>query len=125
MKTLLRDRKKVYYALPTGKQKQTDAYGNYTGETVNTYADPVCYDRLSAPKPGGLVETQAFGLSDAYLTAFVTHDMSCPIGTETRLWVDRRPYDTQGNLTPHTHVVKRVWTTLHAIRIEAEEVSVS
>lgn len=125
MKTLLRDRKIVYYALPTGTAKQTDAYGNYTGETIATYADPVRYEKLSAAKPLGVIKTEAFGLATAYSTTLVTSDMSCPISTETRLWIDREPYDSQGNLVPHTHVVKRVWPTIRVISIVVEEVSVS
>ena len=125
MKTLLRNRKTVYYALPTGKVKQTDAYGNYTGETVESYADPVKYERLSARNMTGVINSETFGLADAYESSFVTSDMSCPITEDTRLWIDTAPYDKDGNLLPHDHVVKAIIPTINAIRILVDNVSVS
>lgn len=125
MKTLLRDRKVVYYALRTGSAKQYDAYGNYTGEDAPTYGTPTKYDRLSAQLPKGSIALKAFGLADEYTETYATHDMNCPIQMDTILWVDALPTDGNGNAVPHTHVVKAILPTVNAIRIVLENVSVS
>lgn len=125
MRTLLRDRKIIYYANPTGTADQTDVYGNITGVLSVAYGDPVKYDRLSAENPKGYVKLETFGLSEAYNITLVTHDMNCPVTSESHIWMNKAPYDGEGNLVPHTHVVKRIWKTTNAVRIEFEEVSVS
>lgn len=125
MKTLLRNRKTVFYALPTGKERLTDAYGNYTGETVQTYADPVRYDRLSGANPAGAYKTEPYGIVPDYTETYVTTDLCCPITADTRLWIGVCPYDRDDNLRPYTHLVRRVLRTINVIRIEVDEVSVS
>lgn len=125
MKTLLRDRKIVYYANPDTVADQTDSFGNITGVPKITYGTPTKYERLSAANPSGLIKLEQFGLSTNYGTTFVTADMNCPIKEDTHLWINTLPYDGNGNLLPHDHVVKRVWKTINAIRVEVEEVSVS
>lgn len=125
MKTLLRNRKTIWYALPSATQKLYDSYGNYTGETVETYHDPVKYEKLSAQSVKGTIAAEAFGLADQYLPTYVTADMSCPITMDTRLWIDSAPYDSSNNLLPHTHVVKAILPTINAIKIVTESVSVS
>ena len=125
MKTLLRDRKVVYYAQWTGETKQHDAYGNYTGETAPTYGTPTRYDRLSAQLPKGSISLKAFGLADEYTDTYATHDMNCPIKMGTVLWIDSPVYDADNNLLPYTHVVKAILPTVNAIRILLENVSVS
>jgi hypothetical protein len=123
MKTLLRNRKNVFYALPTGqKVKATDRYGNYTGETVPEYGAPQEYTRLSSQNVKGLIKTEAFGLADGYDTTFVTCDMNCPITIGARLWIDKTP-NTDG--TDFTHLVKAVLPTINTIKIIVENVSVS
>lgn len=125
MKTLLRDRKTIYYSNPTGSGDKLDQYGNITGMEKTTFGTPERYDRLSAVNPKGYVRLESYGLSEGYTLTMVTHDMNCPITSESRVWINKCPYDGLGNLTPHTHVVKRIWPTVNAIRIEFEEVSTS
>ena len=125
MRTLLRDRKIIYYANASTATDQTDAYGNITGVPEVTYDTPVRYDKLSAPNVKGIIKSEQFGLADSYETTFATHDMNCPIKADSRLWVNREPYDANHNLQPHTHVVKAIIPTITAIRLTAEEVSVS
>ena len=125
MKTLLRDRKKVFYANPTGETDKTDSYGNITAVPDVSYSKPVCYDKLSAAKVQGAIKAEAFGLTGVYQTSFVTSDMKCPFQVDTRLWIDTPPYDNNGNVTPHNYVVKAMIPSINCIRVIVEEVSVS
>lgn len=121
MRNLQIDRQIIYYALPTGKRtKQMDEFGNYTGEVVPEYSTPVRYDRLYGPTPSGMYRLEPFGITSTNAVLLATHDMDCPIVETARLWINACPYDKDGNLTHHTHLVKRILPSLRAIRIEAE-----
>lgn len=123
MRNLQKDRQIIYYAIPTGKRtKQLDEYGNYTGEMVAEYTEPVCYDQLYAPTPSGLYRLEPFGITSTNAVLLATHDMDCPIVETARLWIGTCPYDRDGKLTQHTHYVRRILKSLRAIRIEAEVV---
>lgn len=126
MKTLRRNHIPIWYSLATGqKVRALDEYGNYTGEMIPEYTEPVLYTRLSTRNRKGEIKAKQFGLADEYVESFVTDDMGCPIKQDTRLWVDSSPYDDQGNALPHTHVVDAVIPSLNVIRIVAMAVSVS
>ena len=125
MKTLQRDRKTVYYANPVEVGDIIDEYGNITGAPAITYETPRRYDRLSSARMSGAVRLTAYGLSNAYSTAFVTHDMNCPLTEASRLWVDVCPCGRDGKPVPHDYVVKRILPTNHAIRIDVERASAS
>lgn len=125
MKTIRRDRKIIFYANKKAQSDKTDEFGNITGVPGLTYDAPVCYRRLSAPRVQGAIQAEAFGLTSMYQTTFVTADMNCPLEVDTRLWIDTPPYDQNGNELPHNYVVKAIFPTTTAIKVIAEEVSVS
>lgn len=123
MKTLKRNHCKIWYALRTGTEAQTDSFNNYSG-AVPTYADPVMYDRLSTKMRKGVVKLEDFGLSGDYVDSFVTDDMECPIKEDTRLWINTDAYDAGHKPLPYTHVVEAVIPSMNVVRILAREVSV-
>lgn len=121
MRNLQIDRQVIYYAIPTGNRtKQLDEFGNYTGEVVPEYTEPVRYTGLYGPTPSGLYRLEPFGITSTNAVLLVTHDMNCPIVATARLWIGICPYDSDGNLVQHTHYVRRILKSLRAIRIEAE-----
>lgn len=121
MRNLQIDRQVIYYAIPTGRRtKQKDEFGNYTGEMIPEYTDPVRYTGLYAPTPSGLYRLEPFGITSTNAVLLATHDMNCPIVATARLWIGICPYDSDGNLVQHTHLVRRILKSLRAIRIEAE-----
>ena len=126
MRTLQRNRKVVFYALPTGrKTKARDSFGNYTGEPIPEYTTPQRYSKLSAMNNKGVIMPEAFGLSDNYETSLVTTDMACPIKEGARLWVGICPCNADGTEQPYTHLVKAVLPTINGIKVVIESVKVS
>lgn len=124
MKTLNRNHITVYYAQQTKVTNATDAYGHYTGEPTLTYDAPVAYDRFSYGPRKGTIALERFGLSELYVQPLVTDDMSCPVTVDTRLWIKAPATDGNGNILPHTHVVKAMIPTINSITYLCEEVSV-
>lgn len=125
MRTLKRNHITVFYALLTGETEAVDEFGNYTGETELTFTDPVCYRQFSYGPRRGVVTQEPFGLSNGYVQPLVTTDMHCPVKASTRLWIGKCPYDADGGLQPHTHVVEAVIPSINSIRVLCKEVSVS
>lgn len=125
MKVLQRNRKVIYYSLLTGTTDATDKYGNYTGEPVAVYGTPERYERFSYGPLQGAVSLEQYGLSGDYVLPLVTDDLACPITEDARLWIDAGPYDENGSLTPHTHVVRKVIPSVNVVQVLAKEVSVS
>ena len=125
MRTLKRNHITVFYSLLTGSADAVDSFGNYTGETELTFADPVCYKKFSFGPRRGVVTQEPFGLADDYVQPLVTTDMNCPVTDSTRLWIGTCPYDSNGVLQPHTHVVEAVIPSINSIRVLCKAVSVS
>ncbi len=52
MRTLRRNRKKLWLVRPTGYTDKVDSQGNYTGEKIATYAAPVAIELSTYPRFG-------------------------------------------------------------------------
>ena len=119
MKTLVRNRKKFYYALYGEKIELLDNKGFKTGEWEIGYSYPKSMKANISPATGNS-NTEQFGNLEAYDKVIVTHDMSCPINEDSILWVDS--LNTDG---PHDYVVKRVAKSLNLISIAIAKVKTS
>ena len=117
MRTLLRNKQKIYYALYDSKTARIDEYGNATGEYELTYGNPKpLWINVSAAR--GTADVEQFGINANYSKTMVTEDINCPITETTRLWVGRSPEE------PHNYVVASVAKSINSVTYAIKEVSV-
>ena len=123
MRALRRNRQTFWYSLYEGMTMlQVD--GLYTGEKGKTYSDPVMYKaNISAAQ--GDVEARQFGENISYDRVICMDLTAPPIDEYTRLWVDREPYDGNGNLTAHDYIVRKVARSLNSVNVAISRVDVS
>lgn len=118
------DQIKIYYGAYTGKTPKVDANGYRTLEYEKHYSAPQeLWISVSASK--GAAYASPLGINLDYSKTLSTHDMSCPLTEESVLWIDKDPYDSEGNQTPHNYVVTQVAKSLNVIVYAVKEVKVS
>lgn len=124
MFSLTIDQQKVYYALYTGKTPKVDAQGYKTLEYEKHYSEPVpIWISVSANK--GWAYASPLGISLDYTKTLSTDDMNCPITEESVLWIDKEPFDENGEQTSHNYIVVQVAKSLNLIVYAVKEVKVS
>ena len=127
MRSLARNKQKIYYALYSGKTEVRDEWGNLTGEPQLSYGTPTEY-HINVSAARGTAEVEQFGINANYTKTMVTNDLSCPITETTRLWINREPSVTVGEVTtdiPHNYVVVSVARSINSITYAIREVSVT
>ena len=139
MKCLERNKQSFYYCLYAGKTPIVDEYGNETGESIITYADPVqMYANVS--QATGQSNTEQFGNLENYDKVIVTEDVNCPIDENSVLFVDKEPEftnvlthtvtaittnDTTVSVPVYDYTVRRVAKRLNSVSIAIKKVDVS
>lgn len=123
MRSLNRNKQRIYYSLYSSKTPILDEYGNQTGEYETTYATPVALD-INVSAARGTSDVEQFGINTAYTKTMVTNDLTCPIDETTRLWIGREPTDN-GVEVPHNYVVVMVAKSVNSITYAIKEVSVT
>lgn len=118
MRSLCRNKQKIFYSLYTDKEPIIDEYGNQTGEYVLTYGDPVEY-HINVSAARGTADVEQFGINANYTKTMVTNDIDCPIDETTRLWINRTPDK------PHNYVVVSVARSINSVTYAIKEVSVT
>ena len=127
MRSLVRNKQKIYYALYDGKSDTRDEWGNLTGESQLKYRDPVAY-YINVSAARGNANVEQFGINLNYTKTMVTNDVSCPICETTRLWVGKEATVTENGVTtvlPHNYVVVSVARSINSITYAIKEVSVT
>ena len=125
MRTLARNKVRIYYANYHGKTPLKDEYGNLTGEYEITYGNPVAVmANVSAAR--GESTTRQFGEDVSYDRIIVLDDPSFPIAETSILWIDTLPEIADGGTTatPHDYIVKQVAPSLNSVSIAVSKVSV-
>lgn len=108
MRTLNRNKQKIWYALYAGNLPLSDEDGNETGEYGPVYGEPHPYSiYITAAK--GEREAGPFGGAEDYDRIMVCADPDCPIDEDTLLWVDT---PTGG---PHDYLVAKAARSLNGI----------
>lgn len=118
MRSLSRNKQRIFYSLYTGKQEVRDEYGNLVSEPILTYGEPVEY-HINVSAARGTADVEQFGINTNYSKTMVTNDLDCPIDETTRLWIDREPTE------PHNYVVVMVARSINSITYAIKEVSVT
>ena len=126
MKTLTRNKIRIFYANYRTKVPLKDEYGNLTGEYDITYDNPVeIKANVSAAR--GEATTRQFGDDEGYDRVIVLDDPKFPITTTSILWIDTLPEIAEdgSTKTPHDYIVKQVATSLNSVSIAVSKVIVS
>ena len=125
MKTLARNKVRIYCANYRDKIPLRDEYGNLTGEYKILYDTPVeVKANVSAAR--GEATTRQFGEDVSYDRIIVLDDPAFPIAETSILWIDTPPKIIEDGTTetPHDYIVKQVATSLNSVSIAVSKVSV-
>lgn len=127
MRSLIRNKQKIYYALFDSKTDVYDEYGNKTGEPNVKYQTPVEY-HINVSAARGTADVEQFGINLNYTKTMVTNDLSCPIDESSVLWVGKEAFETVGGVTtttPHNYVVASVARSINSVTYAIREVTVT
>lgn len=119
MRTLNRNKTKIWYALYEGENEVKDAFGDPTGEMIASYSKPKEL-RCNVSASRGATDSELFGLNLDYSRTLCIEGITCPIDEESVLWIGRTPKDNKYN-----YVVKAIATSLNNTIIAVKEVKVS
>lgn len=117
MRTLRRNKIKVWYVLYQGETEITDSLGNYTGEWEKTYSEPILLMANVAPATGA-TSIEAFGVDSDYTHVMVVEGTDCPLDEESQVWIG----DDPTNATDGFFKIVRVAKSLNHIRYALKEV---
>ena len=126
MRTLNRNKIRIYYANYRDKIPLRDEYGNMTGEYKILYDNPIAImANVSAAR--GEATTRQFGDDEGYDRILVLDDPNFPITVTSILWIDTPPEISKDGSTdtPHDYIVKQVATSLNSVSIAVSKVTVS
>ena len=125
MKTLNRNKVRIYYANYHSKSHLKDEYGNLTGEYEISYTNPVgvCAN-VSAAR--GESTTRQFGDDVSYDRIIVLDDPKFPVEETSIFWIDTLPEITEDGSTEtsHDYIVKQIAVSLNSVSIAVSKVSV-
>ena len=126
MRTLARNKIRIYYANFRAKIPLKDEYGNLTGEYDLVYDKPVAI-RANVSAARGESTTRQFGEDESYDRVIVMDDPKVPINVSSVLWIDTPPVlNTDGSTdTPYEYIVKQVAPSLNSVSIAVSKVSVA
>ena len=126
MRTLNRNKIRIFYANYRDRIPLKDEYGNLTGEYEILYDTPVeVKANVSAAR--GEATTRQFGDDEGYDRVIVLDDPKFPIAVTSILWIDTLPEIAEDGSTntPHDYIVKQVATSLNSVSIAVSKVKVS
>lgn len=118
MKTLLRNKSTFYYADKTGRVPLLDDDGNFTGDYVDSYSDPVKAKGNISPATGS-VGDELFGLNLQYDKVIVMEEAL--FGETAHLWVDADPQAGE----PYDYIVLRIAKSLNSVSCAISRVDVT
>ena len=125
MRTLHRNKVRIYYANYREKIPLKDEYGNMTGEYDIAYDNPVeIKANVSAAR--GESSTRQFGEDVSYDRIILLDDPAFPIAETSILWIDTLPDIAEDGTTetPHDYIVKQVSPSLNSVSIAVSKVNV-
>jgi hypothetical protein len=125
MRTLARNKIRIFYANYRTKVPIKDEYGNKTGEYDIIYDNPVEI-KANVSSARGEATTRQFGEDESYDRVIVLDDPKFPIAVTSILWIDTLPKIAQDGSTetPHDYIVKQVATSLNSVSIAVSKVNV-
>ena len=125
MRTLQRNKIRIFYANYLKKTPLKDEYGNLTGEYDIVYDNPVeIKANVSAAR--GEATTRQFGEDESYDRVIVMDDPNTQINVSSVLWIDTLPeIKADGSTdTPYDYIIKQVAPSLNSVSIAVSKVNV-
>jgi hypothetical protein len=126
MRTLVRNKIRIFYANYSDKVPLKDEYGNLTGEYDIAYENPVEI-RANVSAARGEATTRQFGEEESHDRVIVLDDPKVQIDVSTVLWIENLPEIKKDGSTdtPYDYIVKQVATSLNSVSIAVSKVSVT
>ena len=126
MRTLDRNKIRIFYANYLDKTPLKDDYGNMTGEYKISYTHPIEV-RANVSAARGEATTRQFGDDERYDRVIVFDDPHFPITVTSILWIDTPPEiaDDGSTKTAHDYIVRQVAASLNSVSVAVSKVSVS
>lgn len=118
MRSLNRNKRKIYYALMTGHTANMDEYGNETGERTPNYGEITAL-MCNVSAATGQEAVEAFGSFTGYSRTMFVADSACPIEEDSVLWFGVEPTE------PHNYIVVRKADSKNGILYALQEVTVT
>lgn len=116
MRSLQRDWRTLYYAIPVGTEPILDENGHDTLEVQTVYGSPTLL-RVNASASAGQIAANVFGIQTEYSRTVSYCGGSCPLVVGSRVWFG---VDVVG---PHNYTVVSVADGKHDYLIALREVS--
>lgn len=90
MRDFKRSQREMYYALFDKIVPQIDENGDETGDTVETYSNPIGFKASLSPGKGK-VQSELFGADVKFERTISTTDMNLPISVDSLVWYETEP----------------------------------
>lgn len=119
MRSLNRNKRRIWYANLESSTPVTDADGNETGESDDKFTDPPVELWLNISAATGQAVAEAFGAFTDYNRAISTCDLDCPLKEGSRVWFGSDPS------ADHNYVVVRRADSLNSLLYALKEVTVT
>ena len=116
MRSLQRNWRQIYYAVPTGSEPIVDEYGNDTLEVRQTYSSPTLL-RVNLSANAGRDEVNTFGSHTEYSRTICYMGATCPLVEGARVWVGVPANE------PHNYQVVKVADSKNVCLIALREVA--
>lgn len=122
MRTLERNKQKIYIANYTGRSDITDSNGLYTGEFELKYTTP--YEaKVNVSSSKGEASVELFG-TDLNYSSVIVSDRDLGVDENSILWVGKDAY-SGSFITPHNYIVASVSKSLNSYVYAIRKVDVS
>ena len=122
MRTLKRNKQKVWYVLYQGKEEILTTNGLRTGNWKVSYSEPSFLYANIAPATGN-AETEPFGANINYSHIMIVQGTDCPIDENSLLYVGDHDPEYWGDEMDKVMLVVRVAKSLNHTRYALREVS--
>lgn len=117
MRSLNRNKRKIFYAIYEKDEPIFDEYGNETGERTPVYGEPVeLLCNVSAAT--GVEAVEAFGSFTGYTRSISVATPSCPLDEKSIVWFGVATDE------PHNYIVVRKADSKNGILYALQEVKV-
>lgn len=90
MRSLHRNWRKIYYAVPQGTEPIVDEYGNDTLELRQIFSDPVALS-VNVSANVGQEAVNTFGMLSGYSRTLTYSGLICPLVEGSRVWFGVEP----------------------------------
>lgn len=116
MRSLHRNWRELYYAVPTGTEAIKDEYDNDTLELKTTYSEPIAL-RANVGANVGQDAVNIFGSLTGYSRTITFGGTTCPLVEGSKVWFGVE------NTGPHNYIVIKVADSKNGFLVALREVS--